>query len=274
MNTASVFIQKIFFRDLKVSPKEIWQHRAEALGCFSQSHLLRRDKKISFYTIDPNPTEGSRCLSDYIVIFSHPISRKGKYFFSDSPRAQMYLNHGCTVLAFDYNGFGQSDRIDLYYWQDAARVIDYVKSEYPHKKIIVHGASFGAFHIIRALSFLPEQSLVVLENVNKSLLDYWKKWPLTATLVRVLQTLRLRAIRDMDVQAVFRQFARDDLFIQFFACEKDEMTTLSEMRELYEILASENKSFTVFPGVGHLAAPTKNPALYQSALLTRGCQPC
>lgn len=149
-----------------------------------------------------------------------------------------------------------------------------MKQHYPHKKIVLHGASFGAFHIIRALEFLPQGSEVVLENVNKSLLSYWRKWPGTHRLVKLLEFLRLRAVRDMDVQSVVRGFDRPDLHIQFIACEEDLLTTPHEMRELYEELATDNKSFTVFEGAGHLAALSKDPALYQAALFSRGCRQC
>lgn len=272
MRAIAVLIQKLFFKDIQVCPKPIWLKRAQKLGSLKIGEVTRKGGTLKYILIQPTDHETQACdQTDKIVILSHPISRKGKYFFTDSGRAKTYLDNGYSVLAFDYNGFGESDRIDLFYWQDVAAIIEHVKNHFPEKRISLHGASFGAFHIIRALKHLPQNASVTLENVNKSLLDYWKKWPITGFLVRFLELVKFKAIQEMDIQEVFRSFERGDLHIQFIACEEDDITTLAEMRELYSVLASNNKSFTVIEGAKHLAAPAKNPALYQSALLSRGC---
>lgn len=265
MSFIDSLVQKVFFKGIRGSPNERWVRRAASQGEFSKSFVLRNNKKIAYYSIVPRlgqPMDNN----DPIVLFSHPISRKAKYFFSETDRSLAYLKKGLTVFAFDYNGFGESDSIDLYYWRDVVAVVNFLKSQFPERRILLHGASFGAFHIIRALDCLPQQSSAILENVNKSLISYWRRWPLTAFLVRLLMLMRIRSIMDMDVRSIARKFARPDLHIHFIACEKDDFTTLAEMQDLYHDLATDNKSFTVFDGVGHLAAPSKDPVLYQSAL--------
>ena len=248
-----------------MAPSERWVRRAATQGRFSTFTVLRNKKKISCYSIVPAGSSSADSQNP-IVLLSHPISRKAKYFFSETERSLAYLRKGLTVFAFDYNGFGESESIDLYYWRDVVAVLDALKGQFPGRRIILHGASFGAFHIIRALEHLPFGSTVILENVNKSLISYWRRWPLTAFLVRLLMLTRVRSIREMDVRSIVKNFARPDLHIHFIACEKDDFTTLDEMRDLYHDLATVNKSFTVFDGAGHLAAPSKDPLLYQSAL--------
>lgn len=268
-------LQRVFFKSTNADPNPRWRMRARILGSYQEFEVRRRGGALACFVIHPDKCDKTISAPDAgIVIFSHPISRKNKFFFSDSGRASAYLERGFSVLAFDYNGFGESDSIDLFYWRDVVTVIEYVKQNYPQQHVVLHGTSFGAFHIIRALEHLPQGAEVVLENVNKSLLSYWRRWPLTGSLVKILELLRLRAIRDMDVQSVVRGFRRADLHVQFIACEEDALTTPSEMRELYEQLATENKSFTVFDGAGHLAAPSRDPVLYQTALFSRGCRPC
>lgn len=257
-----------------MAPKSAWVRRAQKLGVVQSGEVHRKGGKLRYIHLQQPAEQNSGCPTHDIVILSHPISRKGKYFFTDSCRAKTYLEHGYSVLAFDYNGFGESDQIDLFYWQDVVAIIEHVKAQFPDRRITLHGASFGAFHIIRALDSLPKNASVILENVNKSLFDYWKKWPAAGLLVRLLEVLQLRSIRDMNVQKVLRRFERGDLHIQFIACEHDDITTLTEMRELYSTLTSNNKSFTVIEGAGHLAAPTKNHSLYQTALLSKGRPSC
>lgn len=265
MSVFDSLIQKVFFRGVRGEPNSRWMRKAASQGKFSKFFVLRNGKRIVCYSIAPDLAVPPSAI-DPIVLFSHPISRKAKYFFSDTDRSSAYLKKGLTVFSFDYNGFGESDVIDLYYWRDVETVLAYVKNQYPGRRVLLHGASFGAFHIIRALNNLPENSRVILENVNKSLLSYWQRWPVTSFLVRLLMWMRVRPILEMNVQESVRNFARPDLHIHFIACEKDDFTTLAEMRDLYHDLATENKSFTVFEGAGHLAAPTRNPTLYQSAL--------
>jgi uncharacterized protein len=267
VNYFSVTIQKIFFKGLQVAPNRLWVKRAEKLGAFEQFDVLRDGARVRCILISPTLSyDENRANTDAVVILSHPLTRKAKYFFTESGRAKTYLDRGCHVIAFDYNGFGESDRIDLFYWRDVAAIIEYAQQKFPDKKIILHGASFGAFHIVRALEHLPADSRVILENVNKSLFSYWRKWPVTRMAVTAMQLLRVRSIREMDVQQSIRKLDRADLDIRFIACESDEMTTLIEMRELYSLLASTQKKFFVFDGAAHLSAPTKNPQLYASAL--------
>jgi len=251
-----------------MAPSKRWVHKAVSLGQYERFNVARNGKRIACYRIAPRVASSDEDAP--IVLFSHPISRKAKYFFSETGRASTYLDKGFTVFAFDYNGFGESESIDLYYWCDVAAVLDYLKIQFPQRKIILHGTSFGAFHMIRALQNLPLNSFVVLENVNKSLLSYWRRWPQTAILVQLLQWMKFRPVLEMNVRNVVKSFTRTDLHIQFIACENDDLTTLAEMRELYDELATPNKQFTVFNGAGHLAAPTKDPALYQSVLFSRG----
>ncbi len=276
MNVCVVLIQKFFFKNMQIAPNPQWVRRATSLGQFRQFKIQRRGKSIACYAIRPAPdiAEKTGDVGGRLVIFSHPISRKGKFFFSDSERARAYLERGFSALAFDYNGFGESDSIDLFYWRDVVAVIECAKREFPAHQIVLHGTSFGAFHIIPAMEYLPLGAEVVLENVNKSLLSYWSKWPLAGLLVRLMTLFRLKAIREMDILNVVRRFRRPDLHVRFIACEADELTTSREMRELFDELPSANKTFTVFQGAGHLAAPTQDPMLYQSALFSRGCRPC
>lgn len=265
MSFIDSLVQKIFFKGVRGAPNERWVRRAASQGELSKFIVFRKKKRIACYSLVPKSASPAD-TKDPIVLFSHPISRKAKYFFTDTDRSLVYLERGLTVFAFDYNGFGESDSIDLYYWRDVVAVLNFLKGQFPGRRILLHGASFGAFHIVRALDHLPQQSSVVLENVNKSLISYWRRWPMTAFMVRLLMLMRVRPILDMNVRSVLRNFARPDLHLHFIACEKDDFTTLPEMQDLYQELATHNKSFTVFDGVGHLAAPSKDPDLYQSAL--------
>lgn len=260
----SILMQKLFFKNMRGLPNPAWVRRAKSLGQFKTFEVFRAGKVLALYIIQPQVARSVE--PSPVVIFSHPITRKGKYFYTESGRAQRYLQQGYAVVAFDYNGFGESESHDLYYWQDVVAIINKVESIFPGSPVVLHGASFGAFHIIKALDYLPANTRVVLENVNRSLYSYWQRWFLLAMLVRLLQVCQIKAVKDMDVANCARSFSRSDIFLQFIACELDQFTTVDEMRLLYKLFVTENKTFTVFSGAGHLAAPKHNSDLYQSTL--------
>ena len=52
----------------------------------------------------------------------HPITNRGKYFFTKDKRLEPYLESGYEVALLDFNGFGESERIDFYYWRDMEAV--------------------------------------------------------------------------------------------------------------------------------------------------------
>lgn len=291
----AAFLQKIFFKDVKVKPHPRWVRKAEKAGRVTAVSLSRvehnRNKTRTYdalrgalqaLIIEPNEALAStsqdpapcQCMADTLVVLAHPIHKKAKYFFTETGRAQLYLSCGATVLLFDFNGFGESRRTDLFYWRDVLAALAYVKENFPHKKVRLHGVSFGAFHVIRACSALPLGSTLVLENVNRSLISYWKRWPLTYILVGVLEALRVPSVKEMNVQSFMRSLKRPDLSIKFLACEKDTFTTVDEMRELFSVVPVEKKTFTVFNGASHLMANAKDKKLYQRVLKTKRCQVC
>lgn len=266
MSVLSTLVQKVFFRGIKTIPNAKWRDRAHALGDLRYFSLQRAGKSIACFEISPKQAEPVVAAGCDIVIFSHPISKKAKFFVSDSQRAALYLERGVRVISFDYNGFGESDSIDLNYWRDAKLVIEHVKAQFPGCKICLHGLSFGAFHIIRAIEYLPLGSKVILENVNKSLYSYWQKWPITRWAVKLLEVLPVQAIADMNVKDVCARLDRKDLRVDFIACQQDKMTTPEEMQELFGTLIVPNKRFTLFDGADHLNALSVNFSLYESVL--------
>lgn len=255
-------IHKLFFPKLKVKPKQSWKDNLAELGKVENLNILRNSKRISAVSVI-NPNQDIKG----IAIFAHPISRKAKYFYADGVRISHYLNNGYRVILFDFNGFGESDYIDLYFWKDTAKVIEFAYANYPNENIVLHGISFGSFHCIRAIPTLPKNSKVVLENTNRSLLDYWKHWPHTAIAVKILQSKFVSPgfIRDMNVIDVFKDLDRSDIQYLFITCSDDKFTPRNEMEELAEYLRNE-KSFLHTQNTKHLEAPTGAESEYKQAI--------
>ena len=258
-NLFAVMAQKIFFPGTKVKPKNSWVESLRSCGMLTNFSVVRDNATISAVRVSCGN------LPKAVAILGHPISRKGKYFYSDGSRISAYLRNSCDVVLFDFNGFGESDRIDLRYWKDAQAVVKYVKSEDESGPIILHGASFGAFHILRAYKDLPDCSAVILENMSRSLFDYWKRWPHTRILVRLLQSFPFLAIREMEVVQQLSNWSRPEIPIHGIACEKDLFTPANEMLEAINKHKGKH-NFAMLMGAGHLEGPKHQHEAYLQIL--------
>lgn len=257
--TSLVF--KLFFPGLKVHPKPIWVQKLKKFGETQSFFIKRGNENISCIKVI-NPKHFGR--SRKIVIFAHPISKKAKYWFTEGNRIKAYIDLGYDIVLFDFNGFGESDRIDFFYWKDAESVIHYMSMQPNISQIVLHGISFGSFQIIRATSSLPLNSVVVLENTSRSLFDYWKRWFVTRNAIRVIEFMRLQSIKDMDAISYFKNLERDDLKFIFIVCDNDRFTPADEGEDLASYVKSD-KEFVIFKG-DHFDAPKTDPDKYVKLL--------
>lgn len=259
-NRSIRLFQSLFFRGMKTEPKESWRYAYEEFGKLETFILKRSDRNLNCLRIFAPQSSGAR----KVVILAHPISRKGKYYFAERGRIPGYLERGYDVVCFDFNGFGESDNIDLHYWRDSENVINYLKELAP-KHLIVHGLSFGAFHTVRSIQALPLNSSAIFENVARSPMDYWRRWLVGRFFVTFFESLRFEAFREMNIIQFFRTLDRHDLKLLFIGCEHDEFTPVDEMRDLFEN-APEPKKFVVIEGAGHYEAPERDLAGYWGAI--------
>jgi pimeloyl-ACP methyl ester carboxylesterase len=252
--------QKVFFPNTKIKPNLKWEEAFSEVGS-SRKVKVDRDgfSKSAVHVSISASSKG-------IVIFGHPISKKAKYFFTENIRAKIYKNLGYDIVAFDFNGFGELDRIDLRYWKDAQAVVNHFKKSYSDIPFVLHGVSFGAFHILRAYSDLPKESIVVLENMSRSLYDYWKRWFHTRLLVRVFEKLPIVAFQEMEVIKQLQNWKRADNKVIAIASEDDSFTPLGEMEDAISYLKNQNE-FVVLPKATHLLGPQQQCALYERTLV-------
>jgi pimeloyl-ACP methyl ester carboxylesterase len=264
--------QPVFFPGKRGPAKLRWRQQMQDLAPLRDIVVYRDGRRLTTVQLSPpnEPVQGC-------AILAHPVSRRGKFFFSDFPCTPIYLARGFDVVAFDFNGFGEAQRNDFFYWKDTAQIIDTCRARMPTSRFIIHGVSFGAFHIIRALPHLPNGSLVILENVSRTLYDYWKRWWYTGVLVRLFLESGIEAAREMDVLACLREFDRPDISYLFIGCEQDTFTPVAEMRDLFEALPTSRKTFVTFQRAGHLGAGTTEPVRYSellSAFASSGIPAC
>jgi pimeloyl-ACP methyl ester carboxylesterase len=128
------------------------------------------------------------------------VAAKG--FWLRQGHAELLRSSGFHVLAFDFNGFGESDSIDFDYPGDVLAAGEYLKRRIAPLPIGVLGCSFGAGY---ALCAMAEEGhpfrAAILEAAFPSLPFYWRRYPLPHLLLRASQLVyprferRLRPIR-------------------------------------------------------------------------------
>jgi pimeloyl-ACP methyl ester carboxylesterase len=255
------YFQGIFFPNIRVPPRSEWKQKLRELGTFSELTIKANGRNLAAYTLFPisGKVRG-------ITILAHPISKKAKYYFEEVSRISYYLQNEYAILAFDYNGFGESEPLDFYYWKDAVAVIEHARSIYSELDLLIHGLSFGSFHLIRALATLPLRSAVVLENTPRSLMDYWGKWWHTRLAINITNQLPIQSFKDMNVQSALNELRRPDLRFLFIAGAKDKITPAHQMRDLAKLLCPSQVNFLELATCDHYEAPTVEPTLYADAI--------
>lgn len=113
-----------------------------------------------------------------VVVCAHPMGFAAKGFWLRHGHAEALLAAGFHVLAFDFNGFGESESTNFDWPSDAIAVGRWAKLRYPALPAHALTASFGAMNTLNAL---PEADFpferVVAEGVPPTLPLFWKAYP-------------------------------------------------------------------------------------------------
>jgi alpha-beta hydrolase superfamily lysophospholipase len=120
------------------------------------------------------------------VVLAHPMGLAAKGFWLKHGHAELLRGSGFHVLAFDFNGFGESESSDFDYPGDVVAAGEYLRRRAPGLPIAVIGSSFGAGYALCAMSRDGHPfRAAVLEAAFPSLPYYWRKYPLPHALLRL-----------------------------------------------------------------------------------------
>jgi uncharacterized protein len=126
-----------------------------------------------------------------VVVCAHPMGLAAKGFWLRQGHADLLLAEGFHVVAYDFNGFGDSASTNFDYAEDALAVGRWAAERFAGCAVHALTASFGAMNTVAAMG-LPgfPYSSVVAEGCAKSLPAFWKAYPFAHA---VLQASRLLA---------------------------------------------------------------------------------
>lgn len=141
-----------------------WQRFTIASGSHARLAALLRETSVV-------PARG-------VVVCAHPMGLACKGFWLKNGHAQRLLVEGFHVLAFDFNGFGESESTNFDWPGDAVAVGQWAKQRYPGLPVHALTASFGAIHTLNALprADFPFERIVA-EGCAPNLPMFWQAFP-------------------------------------------------------------------------------------------------
>lgn len=122
------------------------------------------------------------------VVLAHPMGLAAKGFWLKYGHAELLRSSGFHVLAFDFNGFGESESANYDFPGDVIAAGNYVRDRIGSLPIAVLGSSFGAGYALCALARDDHPfRAAVLESTFPSLPYYWRPYPIPHFFLRLSQ---------------------------------------------------------------------------------------
>jgi len=191
------------------------------------------------------------------VVLAHPMGVAAKGFWLKHGHADLLRRSGFDVLAFDFNGFGESESADFDYPGDAVAAGEYLRQRVGHDAIGLVGASFGAGYALCAMSRdAHPYRAAVLEGAFPSLPYFWRSYPIPHFLLRLSQIVHPafeRRLRPILAAAELKSQPR----VLLIHGEADSISPVSDGTELQQAMAGRaDVDLWIVPSAQHTLAYT------------------
>jgi len=147
-----------------------------------------------------------------VVVCAHPMGFACKGFWLRHGHAQALLDAGFHVVAFDFNGFGESPSTNFDFPGDALSVGRWARGAFAGLPVHALTASFGAMNTLSAIAEADfPYDKVVAEGCSPTLPDFWKAYPFAHAVLNISRRIspqselhlrpvhHLARMRDVDV---------------------------------------------------------------------------
>ena len=125
------------------------------------------------------------------IVLAHPMGRAAKGHWLKNGLAMSLRARGFHVLAFDFNGFGESGEGNFRYPLDVIAAGNWLQERFPDSSIGVHGASFGAAWALCACAMDDHPfDWAVLENPFTTLGEFWVRYKLANAVLKMIAAVR------------------------------------------------------------------------------------
>lgn len=125
-----------------------------------------------------------------VVVCAHPMGLAAKGFWLRNGHSDALLDAGFHVLAYDFNGFGESPSTNFDWPADALAAGRWARQRFPELPVHALTASFGANHTLNAVGAadFPYQRIVA-EGCSPTLSMFWRSYPLAYTMFEAMRLL-------------------------------------------------------------------------------------
>jgi uncharacterized protein len=203
------------------------------------------------------------------VVLAHPMGVAAKGFWLKHGHAEVLRRGGFDVLAFDFNGFGESDSGTFDYPADVLAAGTYLRERFPDAQIGVLGASFGAGYALCALAAEGQPfCAAVLEAPFPSLPYYWRRFLVPSLALRLSQIVYPRLERDLRPIRAAASIAGKPRVLLIHG-DADTITPVGVGRQLQAAIGDRAfVEFWIAPGAEHNLAFSSSPDLYAQQVVT------
>ena len=202
------------------------------------------------------------------VVLAHPMTVAAKGFWLKQGHAELLRRHGFDVLAFDFNGFGESESGNFDYPADVLAAGEYLRQRQAATTVAAVGASFGAGYVLCALANERHPfSSVVLEAPFPSLPYFWRRYPLPSAMLRLSQLLYPRLERRLRPKLAAANLRRSPRVLLIHS-DADTISPVAVGEELRTVMQEKSRAeLWVVPGAEHSLALAAAPDLYAERVI-------
>jgi pimeloyl-ACP methyl ester carboxylesterase len=123
------------------------------------------------------------------IVLGHPMGKDAKGYFLKNDYGYLYHRCGLNVIAFDFNGFGESTMGNFSYFEDINAVGRFAVEKYPAIPLFYHGISMGGQWSTVAFTENHPYDFALLESIPTTLEEFWTRYPWPYRVLKLLYLL-------------------------------------------------------------------------------------
>jgi pimeloyl-ACP methyl ester carboxylesterase len=203
------------------------------------------------------------------IVLAHPMGVAAKGFWLKQGHAEVLRKSGFHVLAFDFNGFGESESSDFDYPGDLLAAGEYLRKRVAPLPVGVIGCSFGAGYGMCAMANDGHPfRAAVLESTFPSLPFFWRPYRVPYLFLRASQFVYPpfeRKLRPILAATKLKQSPH----VLLIHGESDSVTPVHVGEELHAAMSGHaSAQLWTVPGADHNQAFRTRPDDYAERVTT------
>lgn len=203
------------------------------------------------------------------LVLAHPMGKAAKGFWIRHGHTDLFRNAGYNVLAFDANGFGESEARSFDYPADFLAAGQWAQARTPTLSVGLMGASFGAGWGLCSMARRGSPyRAAVLEGAFPNLPEFWRHYPVAHAVLKFSQAVWPSIERELRPEReAARVIGRPEVLLVYG--DQDRFTPPEHGERLARAFAASaaRTELCVLPGVDHTYAYRDAAEAYAARVL-------